>query len=144
MSNHKNLAEGSPVPDPLLRRRDIVLAAVTLFCLLPLLLSWLGYRSQQASEVAPLTGPLRFQTDINQAPLAELTLLPGIGPQLAERIVLNRPQNGLFSSLDDLRRVPGIGPKTLEQLQPMLIFSSPPQPTPTAASDPESAAPADS
>ena len=35
--------------------------------------------------------------------------LPGIGPSLANAIILDRHQNGAFGSVDGLLRVPGIG-----------------------------------
>lgn len=52
--------------------------------------------------------------DLNTADAAELTLLPGVGPRLAERIVENRSALGPFASVDELQRVPGIGPRTVE------------------------------
>lgn len=55
--------------------------------------------------------------NLNTASAAELELLPGIGPTLAERIVAHRAANGPFKTLDDLDRVPGIGPRTLERLR---------------------------
>lgn len=47
--------------------------------------------------------------DPNTASVDQITLLPGIGEVLAERIVEGRP----YKSVDDLRRVPGIGEKFL-------------------------------
>lgn len=40
--------------------------------------------------------------------------LPGIGPALAERILLDRQQNGDFHSLSALRRVRGVGPARIK------------------------------
>jgi competence protein ComEA len=54
--------------------------------------------------------------DINVATEPMLTLLPGIGPGLARRIVSDRETNGPFAGLGDLRRVRGIGPITVERL----------------------------
>jgi competence ComEA-like helix-hairpin-helix protein len=81
--------------------------------------------------------PPQFLTDINSAPAAELALLPGIGPQLAARIVAQRQSQGPFTSADDLLRVHGIGPKTLQQLRPLVICSEPAQAASPAASDRE-------
>lgn len=39
--------------------------------------------------------------------------LPGIGPTLARRIVMDRQQNGDFGSLQGLRRVRGVGKKRI-------------------------------
>jgi len=59
---------------------------------------------------ADLSLPL---VNINQATLAELETLPGIGPSKAAAILANRP----YTTIDDLTRVPGIGEKTVEQLR---------------------------
>ena len=48
--------------------------------------------------------------DLDRARVAELQLLPGVGPELAAAIVLERVRGGPFGSVDALRRVPGIGP----------------------------------
>lgn len=42
--------------------------------------------------------------------------LPGIGPRLAERIVLDRQKNGDFGCLQALERVKGIGKATVKRL----------------------------
>jgi competence protein ComEA len=56
---------------------------------------------------------LELPVDINRAELDELAILPGIGPALAERIIVGRP----YASVDELDRVPGIGPKRLADLR---------------------------
>ena len=50
--------------------------------------------------------------DVNNADEEELTLIPGIGPSLARRIIVARP----YSSHDDITRVPGINNTLLERL----------------------------
>ncbi|MCZ6493570.1 MAG: ComEA family DNA-binding protein, partial [Planctomycetota bacterium] len=59
--------------------------------------------------------------DINSAGLAQLDLLPGIGPGLAQRIATDRLANGRFTSVDDLTRVPGIGPRIIERIRPFAV-----------------------
>jgi comEA protein len=69
-----------------------------------------------AKEDAPIA--------INQATEKEFQRLPGIGPQIAGRIVAYRDQHGEFKTIDDLMQVSGIGPKTLERLRPHLTLSA--------------------
>lgn len=58
--------------------------------------------------------------DLNRAGIRDLTLLPGIGPGLARRIVDERRRGGPFGSPSDLARVKGIPRKTLDGIQPLL------------------------
>ncbi len=55
---------------------------------------------------------------------AELRLLPGIGPRLAERIDAHRLEWGPPRRPEDLLEVPGIGPATLRAIEPWLRFGS--------------------
>lgn len=58
--------------------------------------------------------------DVNSATAADLELLPGIGPALAQRIVDDRARSGPFRTVEDLDRVRGIGPRTVERLRPFV------------------------
>ena len=55
--------------------------------------------------------------DLNRAGLEELVQLPGIGPELAGRIVEFRQRSGGFQEPDDLLTVPGIGPGIMEKIR---------------------------
>lgn len=56
--------------------------------------------------------------DLNQASVAELLQIKGIGPKTAENIIAERTRGGPFDSLQDLSdRVKGIGPKRVESLK---------------------------
>lgn len=55
--------------------------------------------------------------DINSATHSQLTLLPGIGDELARRIIDYRTQNGPFASTADLMNVEGIGQIKFERIQ---------------------------
>ncbi len=61
------------------------------------------------------------RVDINLADAEELQQLPGIGPALAEAIILWREEHGLFRSAEDLLDVPGIGEKTVSGLRDYII-----------------------
>ena len=54
--------------------------------------------------------------NINTATAAQLQTLPGIGSELAGRIVADRIANGSFKNVHDLTRVTGIGDKKLEAI----------------------------
>lgn len=56
----------------------------------------------------------------NTAEIDDLVRLPGIGPQLAERIVDGRP----YAAVDDLHQVPGLGESVLNTIEPYLIFET--------------------
>ena len=54
--------------------------------------------------------------NINTANEDELTMLPGIGPALAKRIVEYRKNVGPFRSVNDLKNVTGIGEQKLQSI----------------------------
>lgn len=55
--------------------------------------------------------------NVNTANQDALESLPGIGSRTAEKIIKERETNGLFASVEDLKRVSGIGDKKLESLR---------------------------
>lgn len=55
--------------------------------------------------------------NINDADLAELDALPGVGPATAQAIIDDREANGPFTAPEDLMRVSGIGEKKFEKLK---------------------------
>lgn len=59
----------------------------------------------------------RDRVRINTATRRELETLPGIGPARAAAIIEDRRRRGPYRSLDDLQRVPGIGPQIIERLR---------------------------
>jgi competence protein ComEA len=68
---------------------------------------------------------IRLLIDLNTADQAQLQMLPSIGPKIAQRIIEDRQNHGVFESVSDLDRVYGIGPKTIEKLQDWAMVSIP-------------------
>ena len=56
--------------------------------------------------------------DINRASAEDLQKLPGIGPELARRIIEYRQRSGPFKRVEDLMVVRGIGPKKWKGIRP--------------------------
>ncbi len=61
-------------------------------------------------------GPL----NLNNATLAQLDALPGVGPVLAQRIIDFRTKRGGFKQVDELRQVDGIGEETFARLKDLV------------------------
>jgi len=57
---------------------------------------------------------------LNQATAEELQALPGVGPELSERIVLYRTEHGPFKSVDQLTEVKGVGQTKLAKFKRQL------------------------
>ena len=60
--------------------------------------------------------------NINMADAAGLSLLPGVGPSTAGRIVEFRTENGKFESPADLMLVRGIGERSFERMRPYVTI----------------------
>jgi len=74
---------------------------------------------QEAPDQGPAQGPIRSKVDLNQAGVEELRRLPGITPEIAERIVRNRP----YRKLDDLVTRKVLGKKQFARVRELVIVS---------------------
>ena len=61
--------------------------------------------------------------DLNHASAGELETLPGIGPVLAARIVVDRAENGLYQSASEVERVAGISAALAEKIAPLVAVN---------------------
>jgi competence protein ComEA len=86
----------------------------------------IAHASRPASDTALRALREARPLDLNRAGAADLELLPGVGPALAQRIVSHRATHGAFSSVDALSQVRGIGPKTLARLRPLIAIANEP------------------
>lgn len=78
--------------------------------------------NQLTKEPPPASSGAVRLIDMNQAGLAELDLLPGIGPALGQRIIDYRREHGPFQTVESIQQVSGIGPRTLEKLRPLITL----------------------
>lgn len=62
--------------------------------------------------------------NLNTASAAQLEQIPGVGPVLAQRILLFREQHGAFTAVEQLTEVSGIGEATFEQMRPMVTVGA--------------------
>jgi single-strand DNA-binding protein len=59
----------------------------------------------------------RADINLNTATRFQLESIPGIGPSLTSKIILERNRRGGYRSMDDLLKIPGIGRNTLRILE---------------------------
>ncbi|MCK5243172.1 helix-hairpin-helix domain-containing protein [bacterium] len=92
----------------------------TLLCLvfvLTLMLGYIGIQLWQAQTTPTSLPPAETEwMDINQVSFRELATLPGIGVELARRIVAQREAQQGFTHLTELPTVRGIGKKKLARI----------------------------
>jgi competence protein ComEA len=100
---------------------------------------WRGLRWASRPTELERGGLPVYRIDLNRADRAELLQVPGLGPQMAQRIQDHRSEHGAFQSVGDLRQVQGIGPARLETLRRWVdVFPPGLQETEAAASSVDS------
>lgn len=82
----------------------------------------------QAAQVAERFARLRNNPmNLNHASAADLAVLPGLSPRLAQRIVNHRSEQGLFQSLNSIQDVEGITAETVRTVRTFLIVRKEPK-----------------
>lgn len=73
---------------------------------------------------AKAKGSLTGVVNVNEASVAQLTMLPGVGQKRAEAI-REYAQAHPFKSVEELKAIKGIGDAGLEKLKPFVTVSQP-------------------
>ncbi|WP_375768121.1 helix-hairpin-helix domain-containing protein [Archangium gephyra] len=87
------------------------------------LLLWLGPGSAEAAQAKTRT-QYTGVVNLNEATVAQLDLLPGVGAKAAQRIITWREKRA-FKRLEELVRVKGFGKKQFLKLKPYLTLQGP-------------------
>ena len=116
-----------------LRRSELILLAVTVLFALAAAVYTAGITAPRDSTLiktqisAPAQNADIHETiepigliNINTADESTLSNLPGIGPELARRIILHREKNGPFQNPEDIMTVSGIGEKTYAAMEGLI------------------------
>lgn len=82
-------------------------------------------KQDEAEPVQPSPSPVGL-IDLNTAEQAQLETLPGIGPELAARILEYRKTVGKFVATEQIMDVPGIGEKRYAELEPLITIGGTP------------------
>jgi competence protein ComEA len=82
-------------------------------------------RAQEGTKQNPKASIITI-FEINRASAEDFEKLPGIGPELARRIVTYREKHGPFRRVEDLMAVRGVGPKKWRAIKPYLRLEGDP------------------
>jgi competence protein ComEA len=103
------------------KKESIVLVVLVIFLVILNIISYFK-REQVKRSTCIIAEEIAIKIPINSVWTAELEVLPGIGPALADRIVAYREKHGDFKTIEDLKNVKGIGDKVLKQIIPFITL----------------------
>ena len=106
----------------LTKQEKSVLLFIAAVVLLGITINHLQKRSRHFQEfvVSNSQAESSFKVNINKAASQDLERLPGIGPELAGRILEYRARCGGFKTNEEMKKVKGIGNKKYELLEKYL------------------------
>jgi competence ComEA-like helix-hairpin-helix protein len=119
------------VPEPVPRPTQV--AALVILIAIAGLVGWRWCADHLGTRPTVLVRDPTHRIDLNRATRSELMQVPGVGPQLADRIVAERDGRGRFNRVEDLAGVHGIGDATLNKIRPWVtvdVIEDDPKPTP--------------
>jgi competence protein ComEA len=126
------LANPPPAPGDAAVPRRTQAAAVVLAIAITGLVGWRWCADHLGTRPTELHRDATHRIDLNRASRAELMQVPGVGPQLADRIVAERGARGRFARVEDLSGVHGIGDATLGKLRAWVTVEPGDDPAPEA------------
>jgi hypothetical protein len=77
----------------------------------------------RTAEVSPVQNERHKPdpVDLNKASELELAMLPGVGPILAKKAIMERDKLGGFRSLEDFSQLLGLKPHIVEKIRPLVV-----------------------
>lgn len=110
----------------LTRQEKSVLLFIALVVLVGIGINYLQKRNLPFKEfiaVSPTQTKANLEVNLNRASSEELVRLPGIGPELARRIIDYRKDFGAFKIIEDIQKVKGIGKGKFKRLKDYIVIS---------------------
>ena len=102
-------------------RDQALLYGAALLLIAAIVIHQMRARTQDATVVQS-HGEIRYRMDVNTATVAELDLLPGVGPRKAAAIMAYRKEHGAFHTLADLANVQGVSLALAESLRELVLI----------------------
>ncbi len=109
--------DSAPLPERRVLSRRYVLALAVVVSIAAVGLLAGGWR-MGALSARMFTVPGPTVVDLNKDDAATIALLPGVGAELAQKIVASREAYGAFKSQDDLLRVDGMSVGQVKWMMP--------------------------